>query len=141
MMAPLYRRFGTWLDQAALKEFEPALPDETGAARHRAACGSRSHHLFHTRLVDSECSPRLRRRLGGYRRAGDTEGGVTLVEGIDTIDASKVQTNFLGHSYFAESGSLLGDMRTIFIYRKHAEERTELTAVESPGGRYWVFSH
>jgi len=80
------------------------------------------------------------KKFAGYRRAGDTEGGVTLVEGFDTIDASKVQTGFLGHSYFADSGSLLGDMRTIFSDAKHAEERTGLTAIESEAGRYWAFS-
>jgi esterase/lipase superfamily enzyme len=80
------------------------------------------------------------KEFAGYRRAGDTAGGVTLAEGLDTIDASKVQTDFLGHSYFAESGSVLGDVRNIMLYRKHAEERSGLTPVESAAGRYWAFS-
>jgi esterase/lipase superfamily enzyme len=77
--------------------------------------------------------------FAGYQRAGDVVGGVTLSKGLDTIDASRVRTDFLGHSYFAESTSILGDIRNIFLYRKHAEERSGLIPVGSEVGRYWTF--
>ena len=79
------------------------------------------------------------KKFAGYRRAGDVAGGVILAEGLDTIDASHVPTGFLGHSYFAESKSILGDIRNIFLYRNHAEERSGLIPVGSGVGRYWAF--
>ena len=33
------------------------------------------------------------KHFAGYRRAGDTAGGVTIVEGLDTIDASNIRTD------------------------------------------------
>jgi len=45
---------------------------------------------------------------GGYRRAGDSEGTVTIAPGVDTIDASAVDTDLgVGHSYYAENRSVL----------------------------------
>jgi esterase/lipase superfamily enzyme len=81
------------------------------------------------------------KHFAGYRRAGDTDGGVTLAPGLDTIDASNLSTDFIGHSYYADSTSVLGDLRSLILSRKRAEERTGLTPVESQGGRYWAFSH
>ncbi len=63
------------------------------------------------------------KHFAGYRRAGDTAGGVTLVPGLDTIDASNLSTDFIGHSYYADSASVLGDLRSLILSRKRAEER------------------
>jgi len=45
---------------------------------------------------------------------GERAGGspVVVVPGVDTIDASKVRTSFLGHAYFASS--ILPDLRAVF---------------------------
>jgi esterase/lipase superfamily enzyme len=79
------------------------------------------------------------KKFAGYRRVGDAEGGVTIIDGLDTIDASTVGTDLVGHSYYAAS-VLLEDIRTIFFNRKRAEERSGLTVVNSTAGRYWAFS-
>jgi esterase/lipase superfamily enzyme/Tfp pilus assembly protein PilF len=81
------------------------------------------------------------KNFAGYRRAGDTAGGVTVVEGLDTIDASNIRTDFIGHSYYGDSDSVLGDIRNLILYRKRAEERSGLTPVDSAGSRYWALSH
>jgi esterase/lipase superfamily enzyme len=80
------------------------------------------------------------KHFAGYRRAGDTAGGVTVVEGLDTIDASNIRTDFVGHSYYGDSASVLGDLRTLILNRKRAEERSGLTPVDSSDGHYWAFS-
>jgi esterase/lipase superfamily enzyme len=80
------------------------------------------------------------KHFAGYRRAGDTAGGVTVIEGLDTIDASNIRTDFVGHSYYGDSKSVLGDLRTLILTRKRAEERSGLTPVESSAGRYWAFA-
>ena len=82
----------------------------------------------------------LSKRFAGYRRAGDTVGGVTIAEGVDTVDASNIKTDFVGHSYFAESASIVTDIVNLFRSGKRAKERPGLTPVESGAGQYWAFS-
>ncbi|MFD0987833.1 alpha/beta fold hydrolase [Methyloligella solikamskensis] len=77
--------------------------------------------------------------FAGYRRAGDTAGGITLAPGVDTIDASATSTDFVGHSYYADSVSVLGDLRDLIMRKKRAEERKRLSPVEIDAGRYWTF--
>ncbi|HLW55334.1 MAG TPA: alpha/beta hydrolase [Candidatus Angelobacter sp.] len=50
------------------------------------------------------------RKNGSYRRAGDLSGAAVVVEGVDTIDASAVDTNLIGHFYYAENRSVLSDI-------------------------------
>ena len=78
--------------------------------------------------------------FAGYRRAGDTEGGVTIVPGVDTIDASSIRTDFVGHSYYADSSSVLGDLRDLILFGKRPEKRSRLTPAKTKAGRYWIFS-
>lgn len=78
--------------------------------------------------------------FAGYRRAGDVEGGVTIAPGLDTIDASNIRTDFVGHSYYGDSDSVLGDLRDLILLRKRAEQRSRLTPLVSGANRYWTFS-
>ena len=41
---------------------------------------------------------------------GDTRGGVTLVEGVDMIDATGAVSDFFGHTYYGDNSSILGDI-------------------------------
>jgi esterase/lipase superfamily enzyme len=77
--------------------------------------------------------------FAGYRRAGDTAGGVTIAPGVDTIDASSAKTDFVGHSYYGDSSSVLGDLRRLILSRKRAEKRSGLSPVMTYRGRYWTF--
>ncbi len=78
--------------------------------------------------------------FAGYRRAGDTTGGITIAPGVDTIDASAIRTDFVGHSYYADSGSVLGDLRDLILHRKRPDKRSRLSPVKAKSGRYWTFS-
>ncbi len=77
--------------------------------------------------------------FAGYRRAGDTAGGITIVPGVDTIDASAIRTDFVGHSYYADSNSVLGDLRDLILGKPPAK-RAHLAPAETAQGKYWVFS-
>lgn len=55
------------------------------------------------------------RRLSGFRRVGDSSDGPVIVEGVDTIDASAVKTDFLGHGYIATDEPLLNDVRALVV--------------------------
>ena len=75
-------------------------------------------------------------KLHEYPRAGDTDSNIWEgLQDIDVIDASNVDTSFLGHSYIG-SGSILDDIRSL-IQGKPVEERTGLERHESKP--YWIF--
>ena len=74
---------------------------------------------------------------GGYPRAGNLEDGVVIAPGLDTIDASDVETSFLAHSYFAETASVISDLILLFDRGLEPAQRGGLTAVDHPEGVYW----
>jgi esterase/lipase superfamily enzyme len=80
---------------------------------------------------------RASKKFHGYARAGDTGQALTVVPGIATIDSSEVETDFLGHSYFAESTSIIADMFDILSGVTNPEDRRHLVPVEAHFGRYW----
>jgi esterase/lipase superfamily enzyme len=79
------------------------------------------------------------KKVHGYPRAGDSGRGLVIVPGIETIDATKVDTSLLGHSYFAEERSVLADMFHIIRDGQRANLRFGLLPVDTQGGRYWTF--
>ena len=79
------------------------------------------------------------KQIKGYNRAGDSEEGIVLVDGVETIDASEVSTGFLAHSYFSEEVSVLEDIRQLISNGLSAQSRVGLEQVveESSGRSYW----
>jgi esterase/lipase superfamily enzyme len=69
-------------------------------------------------------------RIGHIRN-----GGPFVAQGVETIDATPVDTSFLGHSYFSDRVSVLDDLGTLLRERRRARERLGL---DKPGG-YWAF--
>ncbi len=78
------------------------------------------------------------KQVHGYARAGDSAEGIVLAPGIETVDASGLDTSFLEHSYFAESGSVLKDIRRLVLEGLRAAQRG-LTERQATAGRYWKF--
>ncbi|MFZ4875831.1 alpha/beta hydrolase [Janthinobacterium sp. Mn2066] len=74
----------------------------------------------------------------GYARAGDSGPGMQIVAGVETIDATKVDTGFVKHMYFAEKRSALSDMFYLIHNQARADQRF-LDPVDTPAGRYWMF--
>lgn len=56
----------------------------------------------------------IARLLDGVDRAGQKAREV-LIPGIDAVDASAVRTDFIGHGYFADSPSLISDLRLLLM--------------------------
>jgi esterase/lipase superfamily enzyme len=79
-------------------------------------------------------------KLHGYPRAGDSDhDDLVVIFGIETIDATGVNTSFLGHSYFAESPYILSDIYRIIDQGLRASERVGLVAKEDRfGTTYWI---
>jgi esterase/lipase superfamily enzyme len=79
------------------------------------------------------------KKMNGYSRAGDSGGGLIITPGIETIDATSVDTSFLGHSYFAETSSILSDLFHLIRKGQRADQRFGLRSAPSLRGQYWVF--
>jgi esterase/lipase superfamily enzyme len=73
------------------------------------------------------------------RRAGDSIGGVVPIHGIETIDASRVDTGLVGHGYFAERVSVISDMFNLIRNGQRPDNRFGLQSFDTPAGRYWSF--
>ena len=79
-------------------------------------------------------------RLAGYPRAGQGGPDVLVMPGIDTIDASQVDTSLLGlgHSYYADNRTILSDL--FYLLRGQGpQERASLQQRKNRNGTYWEF--
>jgi esterase/lipase superfamily enzyme len=80
----------------------------------------------------------LSRNLHDGPRAGEPEGGLLGLGGIDTIDASAVSTDFMGHDYYAESDTLLTDLHCLLGAGTPPERRPALRPVWDKPKTWWV---
>jgi esterase/lipase superfamily enzyme len=81
------------------------------------------------------------RAVHGYPRAGEAGTSLVVVNGVDTIDASKVDTSLIGlhHSYFGSKRSILSDMFTLIAQQLEPDKRFELEAAGDVEGKYWKY--
>lgn len=77
----------------------------------------------------------------GYARAGEAEDSLVIVDGVDTIDASRVDTSLIGlrHSYFGSARSILSDIAALLNDRKEPSLRFDVKEVGAPPRRYWAY--
>lgn len=71
-------------------------------------------------------------------RLGDSRQGPIAVPGIDTIDATDVDTSLLGHSYYGSNASVLDDIASLLL-GKPLSERSYLKAKSDVTPPYWTF--
>jgi esterase/lipase superfamily enzyme len=77
------------------------------------------------------------RKVHGNPRAGDAGKGVVIVDGVETIDASGVDTSFLSHSYFATTSTIIADILDLIKSGKRAPDRETLEKVSRENVTYW----
>ncbi|NVK52518.1 MAG: alpha/beta hydrolase [Flavobacteriaceae bacterium] len=77
------------------------------------------------------------RKVHGNARAGDAGRGVVVVKGVETIDASGVDTSFLSHSYFATAKTIIEDILDLIKSGKRAAYRETLERVSRENVIYW----
>jgi hypothetical protein len=58
---------------------------------------------------------------------------------METIDATAVDTSFMGHAYFAEERTLLSDLFYLVRDGSPADKRFSLIGADCPSGHYWKF--
>jgi esterase/lipase superfamily enzyme len=80
---------------------------------------------------------KLSEEIHNYPRAGQSDPPLVLVRGLDTVDASSVDTSAVGHSYFAEEPLLLKDVFMLICQNRGPADRN-LRAMTYSGAPYWA---
>jgi len=71
-------------------------------------------------------------------RAGDSGNQIVCVDGIDTVDASNIHSDFIGHSKFGDAKELLDDIFHLLNYN-HPPEGRNLEEKKISSKKYWTF--
>lgn len=71
-----------------------------------------------------------------YKRAGST---IVIVQGMDTIDASRVDTSFTRHSYFGSSRTVIADLSSLLSEGKPPIKRFGMRERQTAEGPYYLF--
>jgi esterase/lipase superfamily enzyme len=126
---------------AVFKEVVLTAPDIDADTFERsivpAITGSSSRVTLYASSNDKALA--LSKSVHGYRRAGDSSEGVLVVPPVETVDASKVETTFDGHSYYGESHAVIADLFALIHHGKAAANRLGMRSMKDPRGQaYWV---
>jgi esterase/lipase superfamily enzyme len=73
----------------------------------------------------------------GYPRLGDSGENLVTIEGVDTIDVTAVDTNLVGHFYYGDNRSVLGDLFNLI--KGDRVPRFGLRKKQKDARVYWVF--
>ena len=71
-------------------------------------------------------------------RAGEGGKNLVVVETIETVDASSIDTDFLGHTYFANTWLLIHDIYQV-INKGWIAEKRQLKDKQKNHKKYWAF--
>jgi esterase/lipase superfamily enzyme len=81
------------------------------------------------------------KKFHGYARAGDAGDLQLILTGLEYIDASSVDTGFLGHSYYGDNRSVIADIHYLIDGHLRACKRFSLKEIQLASGSRCVFSH
>ncbi len=82
---------------------------------------------------------KLSRKLHSGERIGQGGIDIFVYEGLDTIDASGIDTSLLGHSYFAEKKILVADINEVITKSFPPTKRKSLIEKLKEKLAYWKF--
>ena len=71
------------------------------------------------------------KKWGAYSRAGDAGNAFLIAPGIETIDASLVDSGVLGHSYFADNRLVVSDL--FYLISQHIRACSRFSLVTDQG--------
>lgn len=97
-----------------------------------------SGHRVTNYASSNDTALRLSRHANAGARAGDTVNGLVPVLGVETVDASGVNDELLGHSFFAESPRMIHDLGELLRVGAKPSVRG-LEPVKKNAWTYWLF--
>ena len=80
----------------------------------------------------------LSRNFNDATRAGDSSQGALVIQDVDTVDASNIDTDLLGHSYYGDCLPLLNDVHDLLRASLSPEERKLRPWPVDEGLLYWT---
>lgn len=107
---------------------EKIAPNLTGLAQHVTLYASQNDMA----LMAS-------RAVNGYPRAGDVGANILILNGIDTIDVTQIDTSLMGHAYYGDNTTVISDIYALMQNARIPTQRQWLRDISSPGGMYWYF--
>ena len=126
-----------WAGAQRLRHVVLAAPDiDAGTFRelaHRICPTAHSTTLY---ASSRDRAILLSEKIHSYQRAGTP---LVLVDGVETVDASAVDTDFLGHSFFSAARTILSDVFWLFKHDRLARERFGLQEIILDGQSYFRF--
>jgi len=127
--------------KAALRQIVFAAPDIDAETFEKLAATFANGQVERCTLYASSEDYALKasKKFHGYLRAGDSGEGLIVINHIDTIDATAVDTSLLGHAYYGDNRSILSDMFTLIREGHGPESRFGLKKIERSGRHYWAF--
>ncbi len=79
----------------------------------------------------------MSRYFHDFQRLGETEPELIVADGMDTIDASLVDTSLLGHSYIGDVQSIVSDLRDLVVRGMPPTDRGGLQSLLLGTMTYW----
>ena len=79
------------------------------------------------------------KKFHAYPRAGESRTISALAPRVDTIDATAVDTQFLGHSYYGDNRSILSDIFYVIRDGKPPSQRFGMRPNNPTTPTYWIF--
>lgn len=114
-----------------------AAPDvDAGVFTQLATQFLRRAHRYTLYASSSDRALQMSQTLAHYPRAGQSGPDIVVIDGLDTIDASQLDTGFMSHSYFGDRTSVLSDLFSLIRNDLEPGRRFGLTAHTSG---YWTF--
>ena len=81
------------------------------------------------------------RRFHSVQRLGSMKPRPTISGGLDTIDATKVDTSLAGHAYYGDNRSVVADLYYLIHEKLPPARRATLKPASAAEGSYWAFAH
>ena len=113
------------------EQIAPAISDKGARVTLYASRNDRA--LLASRLHATLSRNLMFQRLGDARR-----GQICVLPNMDTIDASAVDTSFLGHSYFSTKPAVVDDIFYLLTHGLDPDQRFGMIRRNHPDGQYWV---
>jgi len=140
LLANTVSRLSSSPDATGLRQVVFAAPDlDAEVFRHLAAAFPGKARRLTLYASSEDMALKASRKLQKYPRAGESGLSLVIVPEVDSIDASSVRTDFLNHSYFGDSDSILSDLFYLVRDDLPPSARVRLRKRDLYGQTYWSF--
>ena len=112
----------------------PDVDKDVFSQRARKFAGKAERYTLY--INESDLALELSQFLHGFARAGERDNDPLVVDPVDTVDATAVDGSFLGHNFYQNNRTVLGDMMKLVFGNLAPSKRENLR--QAPGPKtYW----